>query len=63
MDDPIARLRAEMDQAKEGAREYVGTLWAFYSAALEEGFTVDQAFQMTCLMLTTALSGSGEDPE
>lgn len=60
-DDPIARLRAQMDQAKEGAREYAGTLWAFYSGLVEEGFNENQALALTISFLTAGLqSGSSE---
>jgi hypothetical protein len=52
-DDPIARLRAEMDQSREGLREYAGGLWAFYSQCVSEGFSVDQAFGLTVTMIST----------
>ena len=60
MDDPIARLRAEADQAREGAREYAGTLWSFHSSLRDEGFTPDEALMLTQTFLIESLR-SGDD--
>ena len=46
-DDPIARLRAEMDQAKEGMKEFAANLWAFHCAARDQGFSREEAFTLT----------------
>lgn len=46
-DDPVARLRAEMDQAREGMKELARNVYAFYAASSEAGFTDEQAFDLT----------------
>lgn len=46
-DDPVARMRAEMDQAREATKELAGNLWAFYRALLDEGFAPEQALTLT----------------
>jgi hypothetical protein len=55
-DDPMARLRAEADQAREGGKELAGNLWAFYAAAVSQGFTAEQAFTLTAQFLSGLLS-------
>ena len=50
-DDELARLRAEMDQAKESGRDIAAGAWAFYSGAVDSGFNVEQAFELTCSYL------------
>jgi hypothetical protein len=45
--DPIARMRAEMDQAREGIKEIPGVLWGFYTSAVEAGFSEAEAFRLT----------------
>ncbi|HMF60997.1 MAG TPA: hypothetical protein VK595_11535 [Vicinamibacterales bacterium] len=62
-DDPIARLRAEMDQAREGMKEMAGSLWAFYSELTGQGFTSEQAFAMTLALMTNMIRSwsSGDD--
>lgn len=51
-DDPIARLRAQMDQARESVRELGGTLWAFHSSRRAEGFEPQEALALTITWLT-----------
>lgn len=58
-DDPIARLRAEMDQAKEGMKEFAGNVWAFHGALLEQGFTSEQAMTLTVTWLSETLRTIG----
>jgi cyclopropane fatty-acyl-phospholipid synthase-like methyltransferase len=55
-DDAIARMRAEMDQAKEGLKEVAGSLWTFYSALCEEGFADEAALEITITWFTQLLS-------
>ena len=57
-DDPIGRLRAQADQSKEGMREFAGTLWAFYSGLMAEGFDASQAFGLTATFLSDGLRGN-----
>lgn len=45
-EDELTRLRAQMDQAREGMREIAGSCWAFYSALVDEGFTPGQALDV-----------------
>jgi hypothetical protein len=54
-DDPIARLRAQMDQATEGAKEFAGTLAAFYMHLIGKGVTPDHAFGLTRTFLAESL--------
>ena len=54
-DDPIARLRAEMDQTKEGVREFAGTLRAVYTGLVGEGFDATQAFTLTVTFLSESI--------
>jgi hypothetical protein len=60
MDEEIARMRAEMDQAREGLKEYTATLWTFYSELLEQGFTEAQALRLTVQFVKGASAGGGE---
>jgi hypothetical protein len=62
-DDPLARLRAEMDQAREGVKEFMGTLRAFYSTALEEGFSEEAALRLTRDFLIQSLRNVRGDDE
>jgi hypothetical protein len=55
-DDDMARLRAEMDQAKEGSREFAKNLWAFYSECRAQGFNEDQAMALTLTYMGAVLS-------
>lgn len=54
-DDPIGRLRAEMDQSREGMKEFAGTLWAFYAGLTQEGFDAQQALMLTVAFLTECM--------
>jgi hypothetical protein len=53
--DDLARMRAAMDQAKEGMKEFGGSLWAFYSGMIAEGFTSEQAMTLTVTFLAETL--------
>lgn len=60
-DDEMARLRAAVDQAKEGMKEFAGSLWAFHSQLIEEGFAPDEAFALVLTFLQETLRmGPGE---
>jgi hypothetical protein len=54
--DDMARLRAEMEQAKEGGKEFAKNLWAFYSECVEQGFDTDQAMALTITYMQNVLS-------
>jgi hypothetical protein len=58
--DPIARLRAEMDQARETMKEFPPLLWAFYNESVESGFSEAQAFQLTISYMAATLTGNSE---
>lgn len=45
--DEIARMRAEMDQAKEGLRGLAQTLATFYRELESSGFSNEQALDLT----------------
>ena len=45
--DEIARMRAEMDQAKEGLKEMAGVLADFYKELFARGLTEEQALDLT----------------
>lgn len=57
--DDMARLRAEMDQAKEGVREFAKTLWAFYSELTAQGFSEPAALALAIQFLIESV-GQGE---
>lgn len=57
-DDPVARLRAEMDQARAGSREFAGTVWAFYEALVTSGFDETQAFGLTVAWMASLLGSA-----
>lgn len=64
--DDLARMRAEMDQGREGMKELAGSAHAFFSALLEAGFSEDHAIGLTGLWLTNLiqtapLSGMASD--
>jgi len=46
-DADLARMRAEIDQAREGLKELAGVLSAFYRELFASGFTKDQALDLT----------------
>lgn len=56
----LARLRAELDQAKEAMGELAGSLWRFYSDAVEAGFTEAQAMTLTLGFLKAGLGGGDQ---
>lgn len=56
--DDLARMRAEMDQAREQMRELGRNLRGFYDGCTESGFTDEQALQLTGTFLTQALSSA-----
>lgn len=60
-EDDLARLRAEMDQAREGMKEIAASCWAFYAALQDEGFEDGQALRITISWLTAMLSKPSED--
>lgn len=62
-DDPIARLRADADQAREQTKELARTLGVFYAEAMGSGFERDEAMQLTSELLghLMFLSRGGED--
>lgn len=62
-DDPIARLRAEMDQSREGLRELAGNLWAFYKALRDEGFDQAEAFALVMTMVQEGMRGTAGGEE
>jgi hypothetical protein len=62
-DDPIARMRAEMDQAREGAREFAGGLWTFFKALNEEGFKRHEALTLTVAFLQSTFANNSSSPE
>lgn len=50
-DDPIARMRAISDQAREAVKEMAQNLGAFYKQLVEEGFDQIHAFTLTSELL------------
>lgn len=56
-EDVLGRLRAEMDQTKEGAREFASLLWAYYDQLRQEGFSEEQAFMLVLSFQATSLGG------
>lgn len=56
-DDPVARMRAEMDQMKEALKEFAGQVYAFYAEAKEQGFSEEQAFRLSRDYLVALFSG------
>jgi len=58
-DDELARLRAQMDQGKEGLKELAGSLWVFYEALVAEGFDAGVAVALTVSFLTAGIQGGG----
>lgn len=56
-EDEMARLRAEVDQAREGLRELAGALWALYSQLVDQGFRRHQAMDITITWLTEMVHG------
>jgi hypothetical protein len=58
-DEELARLRAQLDQAKEATKELAGTLWSFYSALVEEGFDGPAALSLTNSFLGAMFLANG----
>lgn len=56
--DDLARLRAEMDQAKEGVKELAGALAGFFVALVGEGLTEGQALALTQTYLSKMIDGA-----
>ena len=56
----VARLKAEFDQAKEGIRQVPGLLWVFFSEAVAEGFSEEQAMMLTLEYMNITCGGSDE---
>ena len=60
--DEVARMRAEMDQGREGAKELARTLASFYKELRSQGFSKKQALDLTktwFLHLLGSASASG----
>lgn len=60
--DEIARMRAEIDQAREGLKEMGGILADFYKQLVASGLSEDQALDLTktwFLHLLGSASASG----
>lgn len=47
-DDPLAAIRAGLDQAIAGFTETARALYGHYRAHVAAGFTEGQAFRLTC---------------
>lgn len=61
--DMLGRLRAEMDQAKEGVREFAGMVWAFYDELITLGFRPKHALVLTLTFLQQTLAMQGTEDE
>lgn len=57
-EDDIARMKAEMDQGREGLKEFAGSLWAFYAALIEKGFKEDQALKIMLAWFNSLLTAN-----
>jgi hypothetical protein len=55
-DDPIARLRAEMDQTREGTREFAGIVSTFYKQIVDDGVGPAHACAITCSYIAGLLA-------
>jgi hypothetical protein len=62
-DEELARLRAQMDQAAEGMKEFASTLWAFFSSLKEQGFSDRHAIQLTDTWLSAMTLKNNEGDE
>lgn len=62
-DDPIARLRAASDQAREATKEMAQNLGAFNRELLTEGFSAEHAFALTADLMALLITnfGGGDD--
>jgi hypothetical protein len=56
--DEIARMRAEMDQGREGAKELARTLGGFYKECRSSGSSRGQALELTKLWFTSLLGSA-----
>lgn len=60
-EDEVARLRAEMDQARAAMAEVAGGTRSFFSALLDTGFDEGQALWLTSnWMVALVRNGSDE---
>lgn len=62
-DDPLARLRAQADQAREQIKELARNLSVFYAEALATGFEQAEAFTLTSELMGHLLAMGGEDDD
>lgn len=62
-EDEMARLRAELDQAREGLRELAAALWTLYRELTQQGFTHRQAFELTATWLVEMVNARGDHDE
>lgn len=60
-EEDLARMRAEMDQAKEGLREFAGSIRVFYLELIEAGFTSNEAMALTVAWITAMLKRGNDD--
>lgn len=58
--EEIARMKAEIDQAKEGLKELASVLWMFHAELLTQGFTSPDAMRLTVAWLTALLTGGSQ---
>jgi len=61
--DEFVRLRAELDQQREGLREVAGNLWVFYNELAAQGFAPSQALAITQTFLSSGIGSVGGDDE
>jgi hypothetical protein len=59
-EEQLAAMRAAMDQAVAAAGEMAKAMWGYYETMVKEGFTIEQAFQLTRDWQKTLL---GQKPE
>ncbi len=60
-DDPLAAMRANIDQAISGFQETARLLYGHYTAHVAAGFTVDQAMEITLDLHGALLRGEVTD--
>jgi hypothetical protein len=61
--DLFAKLNAESEQAKAGLKEFAGYIRTYYEALVEDGFTPEQALELsssyqTAMVMTLRDGGS-----
>lgn len=59
--DMLGRLRAEMDQARAGVREFAGMIWSFYDELCQQGFKADSALVLTLTFLSETMQNNNEE--